>query len=144
MHPTGTGDTLDILLYGDLVSIAAPAVKWAREVAHANQIPILVRRALHDSQTAPTGAVFLSFPMDVMEEVTTTGIGEVSTIDRSAIAGSLDRLAEYSSESNLTFESEKGFPADSSRASLSRRDRSITVLFADWRAVLTRYQHGRH
>ena len=85
----------DPLLYGDLVSIAAPAVKWAREVAHANQIPILVRRALHDSQTAPTGAVFLSFPMDVMEEVTTIGIGEVSTIDRSAIAGSLDRLAEY-------------------------------------------------
>ena len=85
----------DPLLYGDLVSIATPAVKWAREVAHANQIPVLVRRALHDSQTAPTGPVFLSFPMDVMEEVTTIGTGEVSTIDRSAIAGSLDKLAEY-------------------------------------------------
>jgi benzoylformate decarboxylase len=85
----------DPLLYGDLVSIATPAVKWAREVTHPDQIPILVRRAFHDSQTAPTGPVFLSFPMDVMEEMTTVDIGEASTIDRSAVAGSLDSLAEY-------------------------------------------------
>jgi benzoylformate decarboxylase len=85
----------DPLLYGDLVSIATPAVKWAREVIHPDQIPILVRRAFHDSQTAPTGPVFLSLPMDVMEEMTTVDIGEVSTIDRSAVAGSLDRLAVH-------------------------------------------------
>ena len=85
----------DPLLYGDLVSIATPAVKWAREVTHPDQLPILVRRAFHDCQTAPTGPVFLSLPMDVMEEMTTVDIGEVSTIDRSAVAGSLDRLAEY-------------------------------------------------
>jgi benzoylformate decarboxylase len=85
----------DPLLYADLVSIATPAVKWAREVTHPDQIPILIRRAFHDCQTAPTGPVFLSFPMDVMEEMTAVDIGEVSTIDRSAVAGSLDRLAEY-------------------------------------------------
>jgi benzoylformate decarboxylase len=85
----------DPLLYGDLVSIAAPAVKWAQEVTHPDQIPILVRRAFHDCQTAPTGPVFLSLPMDVMEEMTAVDIGEVSTIDRAAVAGSLDRLAEY-------------------------------------------------
>jgi benzoylformate decarboxylase len=85
----------DPLLYGDLVSIATPAVKWAREVTHPDQIPILVRRAFHDCQTAPTGPVFLSLPMDVMEEMTTVDIGEVSTIDRAAVAGSLNRLAEY-------------------------------------------------
>ena len=85
----------DPLLYGDLVSIAMPAVKWAREVTHPDQIPILVRRAFHDCQTAPTGPVFLSFPMDVMEQITGVDIGEVSHIDRSAVAGSLDRLAEY-------------------------------------------------
>jgi benzoylformate decarboxylase len=85
----------DPLLYGDLVSIATPAVKWAREVTHPDQIPILVRRAFHDCQTAPTGPVFLSLPMDIMEEMTTVDIGELSTIDRSAVAGSLDRLAEY-------------------------------------------------
>src|SRR6516164_2633830 len=85
----------DPLLYGDLVSIATPAVKWAQEVTHPDQIPILVRRAFHDCQTAPTGPVFLSLPMDVMEEMTTVDVGEVSTIDRAAVAGSLDRLAEY-------------------------------------------------
>jgi len=85
----------DPLLYGDLVSIATPAVKWAREVTHPDQIPILVRRAFHDCQTPPTGPVFLSLPMDVMEEMTSVNIGEVSTIDRAAVAGSLDRLAEY-------------------------------------------------
>ena len=85
----------DPLLYGDLVNIATPAVKWAQEVTHADQIPILVRRAFHDCQTAPSGPVFLSLPMDVMEEMTAVDIGEVSTIDRAAVAGSLDRLAEY-------------------------------------------------
>jgi benzoylformate decarboxylase len=70
-------------------------VKWAQEVTHPDQIPILVRRAFHDCHTAPTGPVFLSFPMDVMEAMTNIDIGEVSTIDRAAVAGSLDRLAEY-------------------------------------------------
>src|SRR5262245_56504259 len=84
----------DPLLFGDLVSIAAPAVKWAKEVAHADQIPILVRRAFHDCNAAPTGPVFLSLPMDVMEEMTAASALEVSTIDRSSVAGSLDRLAD--------------------------------------------------
>ena len=70
-------------------------MKWAQEVTHPDQIPILVRRAFHDCQTAPTGPVFLSLPMDIMEQMTAVDIGEVSTIDRAAVAGSLDRLAEY-------------------------------------------------
>ena len=85
----------DPLLFGDLVSIATPAVKWAKEIARADQIPILVRRAFHDCKAAPPGPVFLSLPMDVMEEMTAVDVGEVSTIDHSSVAGSLDRLAEY-------------------------------------------------
>jgi benzoylformate decarboxylase len=85
----------DPLLFGDLVRIASPAVKWAQEVAHADQLPILVRRAFHDVRAAPTGPVFLSLPMDVMEEMSTVGIGEPSVIDRCPIAGSLDVLASY-------------------------------------------------
>jgi benzoylformate decarboxylase len=85
----------DPLLYGDLVSIATPAVKWAQEVTHPDQIPILFRRAFHDCQIAPTGPVFLSLPMDVMEEMSAVDIGEISTIDHAAVAGSLDRLADY-------------------------------------------------
>jgi len=83
----------DPLLFGDLVSIAGPAVKWAHEVAHADQLPILVRRAFNDAKAAPTGPVFLSLPMDVMEEMSGAAIGAPSVIDRRPIAGSLDRLA---------------------------------------------------
>jgi benzoylformate decarboxylase len=85
----------DRLLFGDLVGIARPAVKWAQEVQHADQLPILVRRAFHDCSAPPTGPVFLALPMDVMEEMTSVGIAEVSTIDRAAVAGSLDRLADH-------------------------------------------------
>ncbi len=85
----------DPLLFGDLVTIAGPAVKWAHEVAHPDQLPILVRRAFNDAQAAPTGPVFLSLPMDVMEEMSSVGIDAPSVIDRRPVAGSLPRLAEH-------------------------------------------------
>ena len=84
----------DPLLFGDLFKIAGPAVKWAHEVIHPDQLPVLVRRAFHDCTAAPSGPVFLSLPMDVMEQMSTVGIAEVSTIDRRAIAGSLPELAD--------------------------------------------------
>ncbi len=84
----------DPLLFGDLVAIAAPVVKWAREVTSADQLPVLLRRAFHDCGAAPSGLVFLSLPMDVMEAMTAAPAGAVSTIDHRAVAGSLDTLAE--------------------------------------------------
>lgn len=83
----------DPLLFGDLVQLARPAVKWAQEVMNADQLPILVRRAFHDSQAAPSGPVFLSLPMDVMEEMSTVSIDKPSLIERRSVAGSLDQLA---------------------------------------------------
>ncbi|WP_267358731.1 MULTISPECIES: thiamine pyrophosphate-binding protein [unclassified Methylobacterium] len=83
----------DPLLMGDLVAIADPVMKWAREVTSPDQIPILLRRAFHDAGAAPSGPVFLSLPMDVMEAMSTVPAGETSTIDQRAVAGSLDRLA---------------------------------------------------
>jgi thiamine pyrophosphate-dependent acetolactate synthase large subunit-like protein len=74
---------------------------WGRNPIVAGPLSFLVAKlfrglpTFHDCQTAPTGPVFLSLPMDVMEEMTTIDIGEVSTIDRAAVAGSLDRLTEY-------------------------------------------------
>ena len=85
----------DPLLFGDLVRIAQPAVKWAQEVLHADQLPVLVRRAFHDATAAPTGPVFLSLPMDVMEEISAVGIDEPSRIERRSVAGSLDDLAQH-------------------------------------------------
>ncbi|MEE7441130.1 thiamine pyrophosphate-binding protein [Methylobacterium oryzae] len=84
----------DPLLMGDLVAIADPVMKWAREVTSPDQIPILLRRAFHDAGAAPSGPVFLSLPMDVMEALSAVPAGETSTIDQRAVAGSLDRLAE--------------------------------------------------
>ncbi|MGL6073868.1 MAG: thiamine pyrophosphate-binding protein [Fimbriiglobus sp.] len=83
----------DPLLFGDLVQIARPAVKWAMEVTHADQLPVLVRRAFRDATAAPTGPVMLSLPMDVMEEMSAAGIGRPSIVDRRSVAGSLDQLA---------------------------------------------------
>ena len=83
----------DPLLFGDLVQIARPAVKWAQEVAHADQLPVLLRRAFHDSTAAPAGPVFLSLPMDVMEELSAVDIGAPSQINRQAVAGGLPELA---------------------------------------------------
>ncbi|MBV1832507.1 thiamine pyrophosphate-binding protein [Novacetimonas pomaceti] len=84
----------DPLLFGDLVSIATPAVKWAQEVMHADQLPILVHRAFNDAMAAPTGPVFLSLPMDVMEEMSNVASTPPSHIDRQSIAGGLPELAQ--------------------------------------------------
>ena len=83
----------DPLLFGDLVGIATPAVKWAHEVTDVSQLPVLVRRAFNDASAAPTGPVFLSLPMDVMEAMTDLAVPARSLVDRRAVAGSLPRLA---------------------------------------------------
>ncbi|WP_319239999.1 thiamine pyrophosphate-binding protein [uncultured Propionivibrio sp.] len=85
----------DPLLFGDLVRIAEPTVKWAREVTHVDQLPVLIRRAFHDASAAPAGPVFLSLPMDVMEEMSSIDIAGPSTIDRRSVAGSLPALADH-------------------------------------------------
>jgi len=84
----------DPLLSGDLVRIAGPAVKWAHEVTHPDQLPVALRRAFNDCVAAPSGSVFLSLPMNVMEGMTAVGIGERSTIDRASVAGSLETLSD--------------------------------------------------
>jgi len=84
----------DPLLQGDLVAIASPATKWAREINTPEQIPVLVRRAFQDSLAPPTGPVFLSLPMNVMEAVSEVEIPDISHVDRRPVASSLPELAE--------------------------------------------------
>jgi benzoylformate decarboxylase len=86
--------TTDPLLFGDLARIAGPAVKWAQEVANADQLPVLMRRAFNDCRATPAGPVFLSLPMDVMEQMSVVPSGEPSMVDRHPTAGSLDVLAQ--------------------------------------------------
>ncbi|MFT4581612.1 MAG: benzoylformate decarboxylase [Gammaproteobacteria bacterium] len=84
----------DPLLQGDLVSIAKPSCKWTAEITSPEQIPVLTHRAFQDSQATPSGPVFLSLPMNVLEETSTIQMSAVSHVDRRPVAHSLPELAE--------------------------------------------------
>jgi benzoylformate decarboxylase len=56
------------LLYGNMVDVARQYTKWAWEVGHAAEIPVALARALKIARTPPTGPVFLSLPVNAMEE----------------------------------------------------------------------------
>lgn len=54
------------ILWSDLPPVAAPWVKWAAEVRRLEDLPRLVRRAVKTALARPTGPVFLSLPVDVL------------------------------------------------------------------------------
>ncbi|WP_025591355.1 thiamine pyrophosphate-binding protein [Agrobacterium tumefaciens] len=83
----------DPLLYGDALGMAGPAVKWARELLHPEQVPPLVRRGLQATMTPPFGPVFLSLPIDVLTGETSATAGSPSTINQTTVAGGLRELA---------------------------------------------------
>ena len=56
------------LLYADMLELARQHTKWCWEVHHAAEIPAAMARAFKIAQTPPTGPVFLSLPVNVMEE----------------------------------------------------------------------------
>jgi len=56
------------LLYADMLEIARQHAKWVWEVRHASEIPRVFARAFQLSRAAPSGPVFISLPVDVMEE----------------------------------------------------------------------------
>jgi len=56
------------LLYGNMVEVARQYTKWAWEVQHATEIPVALARAFKVARTPPTGPVFLSLPVNAMEE----------------------------------------------------------------------------
>ncbi len=55
-------------LSGDLVALASPVVKWAREVRRGDDVGQALRRAFAIARTPPCGPVFLSLPMDVLDQ----------------------------------------------------------------------------
>jgi benzoylformate decarboxylase len=84
----------DPLLSGDLVGLARPVVKWAHEVRTLGELGVAVRRAFRLAAAAPTGPVFLSIPMDVLDEVGEAALPPRSHVDGSALGGSLAELAD--------------------------------------------------
>jgi benzoylformate decarboxylase len=88
------------LLQADMVALARQHTKWAWEVKAAAEIPFALARAFTLATTAPTGPVFLSLPVNVMEEVDdmefpqVTRIGQRVRGDRSQIEAAAQLLAE--------------------------------------------------
>lgn len=83
----------DPLLAGDLVGLAASVSKWTHEVTTLDDLGLIMRRAFHDAASAPAGPVFVSIPMDLLEEAGEAPVPSPSSIDRAAVAGGLAELA---------------------------------------------------
>ncbi|MFT3800762.1 MAG: thiamine pyrophosphate-binding protein [Burkholderiaceae bacterium] len=59
------------LLSHDLAAMAAPVTKWSTEVRTADEMDEVMRRAFKIACDPPHGPVFVSLPIDVMEQPTT-------------------------------------------------------------------------
>lgn len=84
----------DPLLSGPLVELAGGAVKWGHEVRTASELGTILRRAFHDAANPPSGPVFASLPMDLLQQEVADGVPPASTIDRATVAGGLEELAD--------------------------------------------------
>lgn len=58
------------MLGHDLVAMAAPLTKWSVEAHSADELPLILNRAFKTAREAPSGPVFVSLPIDVMEQRT--------------------------------------------------------------------------
>jgi benzoylformate decarboxylase len=67
------------LLGHDLVAMAAPVTKWSVQIERADEIAPIMRRAFKVAADAPQGPVFVSLPIDVLEQETAI---EASTPDK--------------------------------------------------------------
>src|SRR5476651_331229 len=69
------------LLYGPLVQMAEPLVKWAVEVTRLEDLPRIVRRAAKIATTPPTGPVFISLPGDILNAEAGIELGRSTRVD---------------------------------------------------------------
>ena len=58
------------LLGHDLVAMAAPLTKWSVEAQSADELPLVLNRAFKTARETPSGPVFVSLPINVMEQET--------------------------------------------------------------------------
>ena len=81
------------ILSGDLAGLAAPSSKWQHEVRHLGELAPVLRRAFLSAATPPSGPVFVSIPMDVLDETGDVDIPARSHVAQGAVAGGLEELA---------------------------------------------------
>ena len=72
---------MEPLLYGPLVRMAEPLVKWAVEVTRLEDLPRIVRRAAKIATTPPTGPVFISLPGDILNSEAGVDLGRSTRVD---------------------------------------------------------------
>jgi benzoylformate decarboxylase len=72
---------MEPLLYGPLVDMARPLVKWATEITRIQDVPRILRRAAKVAMASPTGPVFLSLPGDILNTSATIDLGHRTRVD---------------------------------------------------------------
>jgi len=88
------------VLWSDLPPVARPYVKWAFEIRRLDELPRAVHRAAKVALAPPTGPVFLSLPVDVLNAEGGLELGEPTRVGprlsapREAVERAADLLAE--------------------------------------------------
>jgi benzoylformate decarboxylase len=80
-------------LSGDLVALARPVTKWATEVRRGEDVGKALRRAFAIARTPPCGPVFLSLPMDVLDQSVPADIPPASAMPELGASPHADALA---------------------------------------------------
>jgi benzoylformate decarboxylase len=83
----------DPMLSGDLVGMVRAVTKWQHEVRGLAELGTVMRRAFNDAANPPAGPVFVSIPMDVLDETGDVDVPGRSTLDRRPVAGGLEECA---------------------------------------------------
>jgi len=83
----------DPLLAADLVGMAGPVAKWCFEPNSLDDLPLILRRAFHSSISPPRGPVFLSLPMNILDEIGSPPVLPPSRIELSSVGAGVKELA---------------------------------------------------
>ncbi len=67
---------MEPMLYGPLVRMAEPLVKWATEVTRLEDLPRIMRRSAKIALSPPTGPVFISLPGDILNTEANIDLGK--------------------------------------------------------------------
>ena len=86
---------MEPLLYGPLVAMAQPLVKWAVEATRVEDLPRILRRAAKVATAPPAGPVFISLPGDILDGEAELDLGRPTRVEPTARPSdaSIERLA---------------------------------------------------
>jgi len=93
-------NVMEPILWSDLPPVARPFVKWSTEVRRLEDLPRVVHRAAKTALAHPTGPVFLSLPVDVLNAERDLDLGAPTRVaprivgDRAAVAEAARLLAK--------------------------------------------------